>query len=226
MWSSGGATTLAAAPRYSGDYSARPGTTAHGPSAIRDFLMEPGGSIYCCCFLYFKKKKWNRNFKHMRFHTGNEIETTDTAEPNRARGGSAEEMLKGEVVKLMNKLTESAALQNRSVNCRLLHTRTHKKLSCVDTMVFICFHAAGARCWLARLDTGTFCLNPEEPWLNLQLQLRPLRFHGRPEPRTPLLEGISEGRLICPTSLSMCIIWSKITNFWSLPICVEGLSWK
>lgn len=83
----------------------------------------------------------------MKFHTGNEIETTDMAEQNGARGVSAEDVLKEEVAKLMNKLTVSTALQNRSVNCRL--SRTQKKRSCVDTMVFICFHAAGARCWLA-----------------------------------------------------------------------------
>lgn len=143
----------------------------------------------------------------MKFHTGNEIETTDMAEENRARGGSAEDMPKEEVAKLMNRLTESATLQNRSVNCRLPHT---KKQSCVDSMVFICFHAAGARCWLARLDTGMFCLIPEQPWLSLQLQLRPLSFHGWPELLTVLLEGISERIPLCPTGLSMGIIWSKI----------------
>jgi len=73
-------------------------------------------------------------------------------------------------------------------------------------MVFICFHAAGAWCWLAWLDTGIFCLIPEQPRLGLQLQLCPPCFHSRPEPLTVLLEGISEGMPLRPTGLSMGII--------------------
>lgn len=60
----------------------------------------------------------------MKFHTGNEIETTDRAEQNRAWGVSAEDLLKEKVAKLTNKLTESATLQNRLVNYRLSHAHT------------------------------------------------------------------------------------------------------
>lgn len=76
-------------------------------------------------------------------------------------------------------------------------------------MIFICSSAAGARCWLARLDNGMFCLIPEQPWLCLQLQPCPLNFPGCPEPLTVLLEGIWEGIPLCHTGLAMGIIWSK-----------------
>lgn len=103
------------------------GTTAHRPSAIRDFLSTLRFNLLLL-FSFLQEKKWNRNFKHMKFHTGNEIETTDKAEQKRAQGVSAEDMLKEEVAKLMNKLTENATSQNRSVNCRLSHTQKKAKL--------------------------------------------------------------------------------------------------
>lgn len=65
----------------------------------------------------------------MKFHTGNEIETTDSkTEQWGGVGGvggcSADDLLKEEVAKLMNKLTESATLQNRLVNYRLSDPHT------------------------------------------------------------------------------------------------------
>lgn len=100
------------------------GTAAHRPLVIRDFLSTLRLSLLLLFSFLQEKKKWNRNLKYMKFHTGNEIVTTDRAEQNSA-GGSAEDVLKGEVAKLMNKLTDSATLQNRLVKCRL--SQTHKK---------------------------------------------------------------------------------------------------
>lgn len=42
----------------------------------------------------------------MKFHTGNESETTDTADLTERGGISVEDMLKAEVTKLMNELRE------------------------------------------------------------------------------------------------------------------------
>lgn len=113
--------------------------------------------IYCCCFLSFKKGTGTLSIWSFTQEMVSKLQIG--AEQNSAGGVSAEGVLKEEVV---TKLTESTTLQGRSVNCRLSHTDKEKR-SCVDTMVFICFHAAGARCWLARLDTGTFCLIQNSP---------------------------------------------------------------
>lgn len=140
----------------------------------------------------------------MKFRTGNEIETTDTAAQQRGR-----------VCRRHAKRRSCKAQGEHNFAKQVGETQTFthtKKWRSVDTMIFICSPAAGARCWLAQPDNGMFCLIPEQPWLCLQLQPRPLNFTGCPEPLAVLLEGVWEGIPLCPTGLEMGIIWFKKKN--------------
>lgn len=196
-------------PGYSGDWGALPGHLSSQAFSHRNLLSTLRFNLLLLFSLLQaknkKKKKGNKNFRRMKFRTGNEIETTDTAAQQhervcrrraKRRSGKADEQAQGE--------------HNFAKQTGETQTFTHKKKwSSVATMIFICSPAAGARCWLARSDNGMFCLIPEQPWLCLQLQPRPLNFPGYPEPLTVLLEGIWEGIALCPTGLAIGIIWSK-----------------
>lgn len=92
--------------QYSGGRGAQPEHHCTQTSAVRDFLSTPRFNSLLLFFFSSRKKKWNRNFKHMKFHTGNESETTDTADLTERGGISVEDMLKAEVTKLMNELRE------------------------------------------------------------------------------------------------------------------------
>lgn len=198
-----GVSTLCCEPGYAGDWGALPGHLFSQAFSHRNFLSTLRFNLLLLfSFLQAKtrKKKGNNNFRRMKFQ---EMKLKPLTRQRSSAGGSAGDVQKEEVAKLMNKLRETTTLQNRLVKHRFSHT---KKWSSAATLIFICSPAAGARCWLARLDNGMFCLIPEQPWLCLQLQPRPLNFPGCPEPLTVLLEGIWEGIPLCATGLQWALL--------------------
>lgn len=176
--------------RWSNDPCHQTSQTAHRPSATRD---SPSTPRFNSLLLFSFLQKWNRNFKHLKFHTGNDIEATDTSRAKHSVWVCG--VCRGCAKRRSGKADDQAQRkQSFAEQVGELQTSTHadkEKQSCVDTGVFICFHAAGARCWLARLDIGMFCLIPEQPWLHLWFQLCPWRPHGWPEPLNVLLKAVT-----------------------------------
>lgn len=198
------------------------GITAHRPSAIRGFLRTPRLNSLLL-FSFLQEKKWNRNFKPMKFHTGNEIETTDTAEQNRLQGFSAEDMLKEEVAKSLNRLPEST---NKTGQWTVdFHTHTTKVKLCRHYGIYL---PSRSWCQVLACTAGHWHLlfNPrsalaqspaaasssELPWLARVTHRAPGGHFGRSTAKSyrPL-----NGHYL-----------TKITTFSSPPICFECLSWK